>query len=70
MGEFVTKYWIQVGFGLIISFVSFTSKIIVSKVKVEQDKHNRLHEGVLALLHDRLYLFSQSVGRDFLIVDI
>ena len=55
MGEFVTKYWIQVGFGLIISFITVTSKNIVSKVKVEQDKHNCLHEGVLALLHDRLY---------------
>lgn len=55
MKEFIIKYWIQTGFGIIVSFLGVLVKKIFGKIKAEQEEQILIREGLLALLHDRLY---------------
>lgn len=73
MIDFIVKYWLEVGFGLLCAAVGAGFKWILKKLKerqaqeearkAEEEAHkaeqdalqNTLKEGVLALLHDRLY---------------
>ena len=55
MKEFIIKYWIQAGFGGVIAFVGYAAKRVLSKIKAEQAEQALIKEGLLALLHDRLY---------------
>ena len=51
MAEFILKYWVQELFALIIAAITWIAKALRRK-KTEYDV---LREGILALLHDRLY---------------
>ncbi len=51
MKEFITQYWIEVFFGLAIAGLSYCFNSIKKKMK-EQEK---LKEGLIAMLHDRLF---------------
>ena len=55
MKEFIIKYWIQAGFGGVVAFVGYIAKKVLSKIKAEQAEQKLIREGLLALLHDRLY---------------
>lgn len=73
MIEFIIKYWLEVGFGLLCASVGAGFKLVSKKLKERQEEektrqaeHQKeeeerwaeqeaLKEGVLALLHDRLY---------------
>ena len=55
MKEWIIKYWVQVGFTAILSFVGYASKKVLGKIKAEQAEQKLIREGLLALLHDRLY---------------
>ena len=51
MYEFIIKYWIEFVFGLAIAGLSLSYDYLRKKLK----KQEAINEGVLALLHDRLY---------------
>lgn len=51
MFEFVLKYWLDFLFGLLITGMSLAYKKLAKKVKEAE----YVKEGVLAILHDRLF---------------
>lgn len=73
MIEFIIKYWLEVGFGLLCAAVGAGFKLVSKKLKERQEEEEArraqrrkeeearwaeqesLKEGVLSLLHDRLY---------------
>lgn len=66
MIEFIQKYWLEVLFGGIVSILTAFIKHLSSKLKEEREERKKkseeeskeqalLKEGVLALLHDRIY---------------
>lgn len=55
MLEFITKYWLEVAFGLLTCAVSAGFKVTVSKMRDRKLEQDAIKECVLALLHDRLY---------------
>ena len=55
MKDFIIKYWIQFGFTTIIGFLGYTWRKVLGKVKKEQVEQKLIREGLIALLHDRLY---------------
>ena len=55
MLEFIAKYWLEFAFGLLTCIVSAGFKMTVSKMRERKSEQDAIKEGVLALLHDRLY---------------
>lgn len=55
MIDWIVKYWLEVGFGALCAVVAGGFKLMYSKIKADIDERNALKDGVLALLHDRLY---------------
>ena len=50
--DWILKYWVQELFALIIAVLGWC----VKKLKGKKSEYDVLREGILALLHDRLYL--------------
>lgn len=55
MAEFILKYWLEVAFGLVAASGGWAFKIVLKRQKARKLEQDALKEGVLALLHDRLY---------------
>lgn len=66
MIEFIKQYWLQFIFGGIVSILSISVKYIFNSLKKEREERKKkaeeesreqalIKEGVLALLHDRVY---------------
>lgn len=66
MPEWVTKYWLEALFGGILLVLSTSTKLLFSRLKKDQLERQKkaeqesaeqklIKEGVLAILHDRLY---------------
>lgn len=55
MTDFVIKYWIQVVFSIFISVISLVTKKMYEQMKSEKTEKENIKDGVLALLHYRLY---------------
>lgn len=51
MKDFIVKYWIQELMAAIVAAIGF----IANKVRVWKKKQDLITDGVLAILHDRLY---------------
>lgn len=51
MRDFILRYWVQELFALIIAAITWMVRAIHKK----KDEYDVLREGILALLHDRLY---------------
>ena len=51
MLEFIIKYWLECAFGLLLAAGGW----LIGYVKRQKAEQDALKEGVLALLHDRLY---------------
>lgn len=51
MLDFILRYWVQELFALIIAAITWMVRAIHKK----KDEYDILREGILALLHDRLY---------------
>lgn len=55
MIEFIQKYWLGAFFAGIVSAVSFAWNRLLGRFKDEFVEQELIKQGVLALLHDRLY---------------
>ena len=51
MVEFVIRYWVEELFAVIIAIIGW----LVKQVKAKKSEYEVLREGIVALLHDRLY---------------
>lgn len=54
MTEFILKYWVQVGMGLLVAFIGWCTKNTRKIVQREFINYSALASGVQALLRDRL----------------
>jgi hypothetical protein len=54
MKEWVIRYWLQVGFGLLTAFVIACFKILSRKIGKKIDEQEAIKMGVQALLRDRI----------------
>ena len=60
--DFILRYWVQELFALIIAAITWMVRAIHKK----KDEYDILREGILALLHDRLYQScSFFIGRGY-----
>lgn len=55
MLDFILEYWLEFAFTLIVTFLSFLIKRLYSKLKQELTTQKLLKEGMIAMLHDRIY---------------
>lgn len=62
MWEFIAKYWLQVIFGLIVSALTWCVRRLTVELKERQAEQKAIKEGVIAMLHDRMY----QAGRYYL----
>lgn len=70
MIDFIKEYWLEFAFTLIITFLSFLIKRLYGKLKHELTTQKMLKEGMLAMLHDRLYqLCTNYIERKSITVD-
>jgi len=53
--EFICTYWLEVIFSLVISGLSFALSLVVASVKKKSKEQDAVKEGVVAILHDRLF---------------
>lgn len=68
--DFIKEYWLEFAFTLIITFLSFLIKRLYGKLKHELTTQKLLKEGMLAMLHDRLYqLCANYIERKSITVD-
>lgn len=51
MAEFIIHYWVEELFAVIIAIIGW----LVKQVKAKKNEYEVLREGIVALLHDRLY---------------
>ena len=49
--DWIVRYWVQELFALVIAVLTWC----VHKLERKKDEYEQLQEGILALLHDRLY---------------
>lgn len=55
MTEWLAKYWLQVLFGALLTALGALYKRIGGKVKRQTAEYTAIKEGLVAILHDRLY---------------
>lgn len=55
MIDFIQKYWLGVLFASVLSAMSYVWKKFFTRYKKELEEQELIKQGVLALLHDRLY---------------
>ena len=55
MIEFIVKYWIEFAFGLAIAGLTACYRHLAKKVKKKNEEYDALKDGIIALLHDRLF---------------
>lgn len=66
MSDFILRYWIEELFAVIIAVITW----LVRQVKGKKAEYNVLRNGILALLHDRLYeSCSFYINRGYCTVD-
>lgn len=53
--DFIINYWLEFAMGIIAAAVTIGFKLIFSKIKKWKIEQDAVKDGVLALLHDRLY---------------
>ena len=60
MLDFIKRYWLEFAFTLVVSTLSLVVKRLYTKFKQEIATQRLLKEGMLAILHDRLYQLCTS----------
>lgn len=51
----ITKYWLEVLFGVIVAGLSAVCRSLWKKVKAREQEVADMRAGLVAILHDRLY---------------
>jgi len=70
MHEFFVQYWIEFVCGGFMCLFSYYFKKALKKVQEHTSKQVIIHEGVIALLYDRLFnTCKHYVGRGYIYVD-
>lgn len=70
MLDFIKEYWLEFAFTLIVSLLSILVKRLYSKFKQEITTQKLLKEGMLAMLHDRIYqLCTVYIDRNSITID-
>lgn len=60
MIDFVKEYWLEALFTSALSLLSLLTKRLYNKLKQELTTQKLLKEGMIAILHDRLYQLCTS----------
>lgn len=55
MIDFIVKYWIEFAFGLAIAGLTAGYRHLKKKVEKKHEEYDALKDGIIALLHDRLF---------------
>lgn len=55
MLEFIIKYWMEWGFGIVAGGLTLAYRRLSKKVKEQKDENKAMKDGLKAILHDRLY---------------
>ena len=55
MLDWIIKYWVQWLFGLICAALLAAYRHLSKRVKEQEEERKAIKEGLLAILHDRLY---------------
>lgn len=55
MWEFVIKYWLEVLFAAVVAAFGAAYRSLAKRLKVKSAEDTAIKEGLLAVLHDRLY---------------
>ena len=50
MPEWITKYWVEWVFGLIIAVITFVVKKLFTRIKQEQEQNQAMRDGMKSLL--------------------
>jgi len=53
--EWIVKYWVEWVFGVIIGALGLGYRNLAKKIKAQRAEDKAVKDGLLALLHDRLY---------------
>lgn len=70
MLDFIKQYWLETLFTAVIGAFSLLIKKLYSKLKQELSTQKMLKEGMLAILHDRLYqLCTKYIDKGEIAVD-
>lgn len=55
MPDWIVKYWVQWAFGIIAAALALGYKRLAAKIKTQEEERKAIKDGMLAILHDRLY---------------
>lgn len=55
MLEFIIKYWMEWTFGIVAGGLTLAYRRLSKKIKAQKEENKAIKEGLLAILHDRLY---------------
>lgn len=55
MQEIATEYWLTWIFGIISAALAAAYRRLAKRIKADEDERKAIKEGLLAILHDRLY---------------
>lgn len=55
MMEWIKRYWIEAVFGAVIAALGGAYRKIAKRLKARQTEDEAIKDGLLAILHDRLY---------------
>ena len=70
MKEFIIKYWLEVLFSGILFVLGVLLKMIFVRMKKEFEEQKILKSGVVALLHDRIYQYTDFlIKKEFITVE-
>lgn len=53
--DWILKYWMQWLFGVVVAGLTTMLGYLYKRIKKEMEEQRRIREGLLAILHDRLY---------------
>ena len=65
--DWILKYWVEALFGAIVAGLTACYRNLAKRVKQKDKKEKALEDGVVALLHDRLYQVCQFfIGQGYI----
>ncbi len=64
MPEWITKYWVEWLFGLVIAAMTFVVKKLSSRIRKEQEQNQALRDGVRSLLKAQIVELCKRALKD------